>query len=145
MNHLTIGALAKITRVNIETIRYYERRGLIPKASRRESGYRQFSQKDVERIRFIKHAKALGFTLDEVAKLLALKGEPAATCSDIIERIGPKLSDIEIKIKTLLNMKETLTALKKACIEPCSPSRDCPILEPLDTEEDRTDGKETFK
>ncbi|MFQ5597993.1 MAG: MerR family transcriptional regulator [Nitrospiria bacterium] len=107
MERLTIGRLAEAAQVNIETIRYYERRGLIPKAPRRRSGYREFSQKDLERIRFIKHAKTLGFTLDEISELLALKVEPAATCGDITKKIDAKLVDVEGKLKTLLRMKET--------------------------------------
>ncbi len=143
MEGVHIGWLAKTAQVNIETIRYYERRGLIPKAPRRASGYRQFSQKDVERLRFIKHAKALGFTLDEVTELLALKVEPAATCGDVSARIEHKLMDVEGKIKTLNNIKKALIRLKKACKEPGAPSKDCPILESLDGEEAR--GEKTVK
>ncbi len=134
MDHLTIGQLAKKAQVNIETIRYYERRRLIPKPLRRASGYRQFSQEDVKRIRFIKHAQALGFTLDEILELLSLKVEPEATCGDITQRIEVKLFDVESKIKTLLRMKRTLMKLKKACKKPNTPSKDCPILESLDAE-----------
>jgi len=134
MDHLTIGQLAKKAQVNIETIRYYERRRLIPKPLRRTSGYRQFCQEDVKRIRFIKHAQALGFTLDEILELLSLKVEPEATCGDITQRIEVKLVDIESKIKTLLRMKRTLIKLKKACKKPSAPSKDCPILESLDAE-----------
>jgi len=145
MKTFTTGQLAKTTQVNIETIRYYERRGLIPKAPRRQSGYRQFSQNDVRRIRFIKHAKTLGFTLDEVAELLALKCEPEATCGDITEKIDTKLIDVVRKINTLRRMRRTLVDLKKACKEPTVPSKDCPILESLDAEDLKTDGKEPFK
>ncbi len=135
MKPLSIGQLAKISQVNIETVRYYERRGLIPKAPRRTSGYREFSEKDVDRIRFIKHAKALGFTLKEVAELLALKVEPEATCGDITQRIDVKLADVEAKINILQRMELTLRKLKKACRKPSAPSKDCPILESLDAEE----------
>lgn len=135
MEHFTIGQLAKSAQVHIETIRYYERRGLIPKAPRRRSGYRQFSEKDLDRIRFIKHAKALGFTLEEISELLALKVEPLATCGDITQRIDAKLNDVEDKIKILLRLKKSLVKLKKACKEPNAPSKDCPILESLDAEE----------
>ncbi len=140
MSGLTIGQLAKAAEVHIETIRYYERRGLIPKAPRRMSGYRQFSQEDVRRIRFIKHAKALGFTLEEVAELLVLKREPASTCGDIIEKIETKLIDIDGKLGSLQRMKTTLVALKKACKTPEASSKDCPILESLDADDGKTRG-----
>ena len=70
---MTTGQLAKIAEVNIETVRYYERRGLIPKPRRRESGYREYPEETVERIRFIKHAKVLGFSLKEIGELLSLR------------------------------------------------------------------------
>lgn len=134
MKTLKIGQLAKISQVKVETVRYYERRGLIPKPPWRESGYRQFSQKDVERIRFIKHAQSIGFTLNEIAELLSLKVEPEATCGDITQRIDVKLNDIKSKIETLVQMEKTLMKLKKACKEPNVPSEECPILESLNAE-----------
>lgn len=141
MKTLTIGQLAKTSEVNVETVRFYERRGLIPKAPRRASGYRLFSEKDVDRIRFIKHAKALGFTLDEIGELLALKVGPKATCGDVTERIASKLADVERKIITLHRIKQTLMKLKKACKKPNVPSKDCPILESLDTEDNQGNGE----
>ena len=135
MKTLTIGQLAKTSQVKVETVRYYERRGLIPKPPRRESGYRQFSQKDVERIRFIKHAQSIGFTLHEIAELLSLRVEPEATCGDINQRIDNKLIDIKEKIGTLLKMEKTLLKLKQACKQPKAPSEECPILESLNAEE----------
>ncbi len=131
---MKIGQLALISHVKVETVRYYERRGLIPNPPRRESGYRQFSQKDVERIRFIKHAQSIGFTLNEITELLSLKVEPEATCGDITLRIDAKLNDIKSKIKTLVQMEKTLMKLKKACKTPNAPSEECPILESLNTE-----------
>jgi len=135
MKTFTIGQLAKASHVKIETVRYYERRELIPNPTRSESGYRQFSQKDVERIRFIKHAQSIGFTLHEIAELLSLRVEPEATCGDINQRIDGKLTDIKGKIGTLLKMKKTLLKLKEACKQPKAPSEECPILESLDAEE----------
>jgi len=145
MENLMIGQLAKRAQVNIETIRYYERRGLIPKPLRRASGYRQYAQQDIERICFIKHAKALGFTLNEISELLSLKVEPAATCRDIAQRIDAKLADVERKIKILHGMKKTLVKLKRACKTPSAPSKECPILESLDTEAHENDEKEPFE
>lgn len=145
MKTLTIGQLAKRSHVTVETIRYYERRGLIPNPPRRPSGYRQFSQTDLERMRFIKHAQSIGFTLKEIAEMLALKVEDSATCGDVTQKIDAKLIDVAGKIKTLLRMKDTLIKLKQACKKPMAPSKDCPILELLDMEEYESDGKETVK
>lgn len=145
MKTLSIGQLALTAQVKVETIRYYERRGLIPAPPRRASGYRQFSQTDVQRLRFIKYAQSIGFTLNEIAEMLALSVESGATCGDVTERIDTKLRDIEEKLKTLLRMKKTLTELKTSCKTPADPSKDCPILESLDIEEAHKNGKETLK
>ncbi len=145
MATFNIGQLAKKTQVKVETVRYYERRGLIPNPPRRESGYRQFSQIDVDRIRFIKFAQAIGFTLNEIAEMLALKVTTSATCGDVTQKIDEKLCDVEDKIKTLLRMKNTLINLKKACKEPDLSSKDCPILDSLNTEEYKNDEKEILK
>ena len=97
MKTLTIGQLAKETGTNIETIRYYERRGLIPEPPRRESGYREFPPEYIERILFIKRAQALGFTLKEISELLALAdGNPA--CKDIRKFAEDKVKDIKSRI-----------------------------------------------
>jgi DNA-binding transcriptional MerR regulator len=90
MKYLTIGQLAKQAEVNIDTIRYYERRGLLSPQSRRESGYRQYLNDAVVRIRFIKHAKELGFSLDEIAELLSLRIDRAARCGDIKKKSPAK-------------------------------------------------------
>ena len=83
METLTIGQLARQAEVNVETLRYYERRGLIPEPPRKESGYRQYPPDDLARIRFIKHAKELGFTLKEILDLLTLRVDPETSCDDV--------------------------------------------------------------
>ena len=132
MESLTIGQLAKKTGVNTETIRYYERRGLIPKPSRRESGYRQYTQDTVTRIQFIKRAKELGFSLREILELLSLRFDPDTTCGDIKKRAEIKIADIEEKIRILRRMKRALITLTMECKD-SGPARECPILEVLDT------------
>ncbi len=132
MESLSIGQLAKTAGVNIETIRYYERRGLIPRPSRRESGYRQYTRETVTRIQFIKRTKGLGFSLREILELLSLRLDPATTCVDVKKRAEIKISDIEEKIQTLKRMKKTLTALTMEC-KGSGPASLCPILEALDT------------
>jgi MerR family mercuric resistance operon transcriptional regulator len=110
MRSITIGQLARKGRVNVETIRYYERRGLIPEPPRRESGYRQYSQDAVARIHFIKRAKELGFSLKEISELLFLRVDPYTTCGDVKKRAEVKIADIEEKIRDLQRMKEALNA-----------------------------------
>ena len=131
METLTIGKLAKRIDLNIETIRYYERRGLIPKPRRRESGYREYSDETTIRILFIKHAKDLGFSLKEINELLSLKLDPGTSCSEVRKKAEIKIEDIEGKIKTLRKMKKALLKLTKIC-SGSGPVSECPILEALE-------------
>ncbi len=132
MKPLTIGQLAKRAQVNIDTIRYYEKRRLIPEPPRRQSGYRQYSPDDVARIQFIKRAQELGFALKEIEELLALRVDPDTTCADVKEQTEAKIADISTKIQTLQRMKRVLTKLATAC-DVRAPTSECPILEALDT------------
>jgi MerR family mercuric resistance operon transcriptional regulator len=133
METLTISRLAHLGGVNLETVRYYERRGLLPKPPRTQAGYRQFSPDIARRLRFIKRAQALGFSLDEVQELLALRIEPRKNRANIRARIQAKIADIDRKIAALTAMKATLLDLALRC-EQCGPSADCPILASLDHE-----------
>src|SRR4030066_1999577 len=128
MRNLTIGQLAKKTEVNIETIRFYERRGLMPKPLRRESGYRQYSDGDIARLRFIRRAKELGFSLKEILELLSLRVDQETTCGDIKRRAETKIADIDQKIRTLQGMKKALAKLVALC-RGRGPTSECPILE----------------
>ena len=131
MKYLTIGQLARKAEVNIDTIRYYERRGLLSPASRRESGYRQYLDDTVVRIHFIKHAKELGFSLDEIAELLSLKLDPKMKCGDVKKKAQEKINEIEGKIQILERMRQTLVRLTRMCEEGRQVS-ECPVLEALD-------------
>ena len=131
MENMTIGQLAKKADVNIETVRYYERRGLMPEPPRKESGYRQYSDEMVKRIQFIKHAKELGFSLKEINELLTLKLDARTSCSEVRKKAEAKISDVEGKIKTLQRMKKALVKLTKACGGK-GPTKECPILEALE-------------
>jgi MerR family mercuric resistance operon transcriptional regulator len=133
MQNLSIGQVAQKADVNIQTIRYYERIGLLPKPQRRESGYRQFSPDDVHRIQFIKHAQAAGFLLKEIKDLLALKVDSETTCDDVRERTEIKIAEIDKKIRHLQQMKQTLENLTIAC-SGTGPTGDCPILEAFESE-----------
>ena len=137
MRSLTIGQLAKEAQVNVETVRYYERRGLMPEPPRRESGYRQYPLDSVARIRFIKRAQELGFSLKEISELLSLRIDPDTTCGDIKRKAELKVEDIERKIRTLQSMKRALTKLVSSC-RGRGPTSECPILEMLGSK--RLDG-----
>ena len=133
MKPLTIGTLAKQSGVNLETVRFYERRGLLPEPPRSESGYRLYPAEAARRLRFIKRAQGLGFSLNEIEELLSLRLSPRAASTQVRKRAEAKIEDIEGKIKTLESMKKTLRKLTKACTG-CAPASECPILESLDGE-----------
>lgn len=135
MGNLTIGQLAKKAHVNVETIRYYERRGLMPEPSRRQSGYRQYSQDAVARLQFIRRAKELGFSLTEISELFSLRVDPHTTCGDVKRHAQAKIADIEEKIESLVKMKLALVRLTASC-RGRGPASECPILEALDSEEE---------
>ena len=123
MEGMTIGRLARKSQVNVETIRYYERRGLLPRPARRPSGYRMFSPSTVQVLRFVKTAQALGFSLKE---------QPGRSCADVRERAGQKIAEIDRKIRTLQGMKKALVRLAAAC-SGRGPITECPILDSLET------------
>lgn len=127
MKGLTIGQVAKGVEVNIETIRYYERQGLIPLPPRRESGYRQYPEDIVNRVRFIKRAQELGFSLKEVAELLSLRVGPNTTCGDVKKVADGKITEIEGKIQSLKRMRDALMRLVETC-EENRQAEECPIL-----------------
>ena len=131
MESMTTGQVAREAGVNVETIRFYERKGLIKDPPRRESGYRQYPLRVVNRIRFIKRAQELGFSLKEIEELLDLRAEGQDACPDVQERAEAKILDIKNKLHTLDRMKTVLEKL----IDECShhmPEDACPILESLE-------------
>lgn len=129
MDLMTRGELARYGQVNPETIRYYERSGLLPLPARSESNYRLFSHSAVQRIRFIKRAQAVGFSLEEIRALLDLKFSTDATCHDVQEMVDTKISDIDAKIAALQAMRDELSALFEECPGGDRPTEECPILE----------------
>jgi len=131
MPTLTIGKVAKQAGVGVETIRFYEREGLIDDPRRRSSGYREYAPDVVHRIRFIRHAKELGFTLREIKELLELRVEPDCHCGDVLELAEAKIADIDQRIDTLQRMKRALSKLTAACRENRQ-TESCPILEAID-------------
>ncbi len=133
MDGLTIGEVAKEAQVNIETMRYYERRGLVPKPPRSISNYRLYPEDSVRRVHFIKRAQELGFFLKEIKDLLSLRATVGARCAQVQKRASDKFQDIEQKIKTLRAMKKALSKLISQCSGQ-GPVTNCPILESLDSE-----------
>lgn len=127
---LTIGQVAEAAEVNIQTIRYYERRGLFPEPRRTPSGYRQYADEAVGRLRFIKHAQELGFSLQEIQELLGLRVRHGAACDAVERRTRAKIGVVERKIRDLQRMQRTLEQLAEACTAR-RPTDECPILEAL--------------
>jgi Hg(II)-responsive transcriptional regulator len=131
MMTLTIGQIARRAGVGVETVRFYERQGLLEEPDRRESGYRQYTEEVVFRLRFIRRAKELGFTLKEIQELVASRSDPSATRADVRRQAKAKIADIEGKIRDLQRMKEALLKLTASC-RGYGPASGCPILEALD-------------
>ncbi len=136
---LTIGQLARRAGVGVETVRFYERRGLIEEPPRDPaSGYRRYPEGAVARIRFIRHAKDLGFSLKEIDELLRLRIDPSTSCEEVLRRAETKIADIEAKVAILRRMKAVLEDLVRACRETCrtpSSRMHCPILDALEEDE----------
>jgi len=136
MSVFTIGKVAKQAGVGVETVRFYERQGLIEQPLRSDHGYRHYPEETVLRLRFIKQAKKLGFTLKEIGELLALRNEPGATCGDLQQRAESKLKDIESRIEELTKMRDVLDSLIKSCSLEKSIG-ECPILNVITGDEPR--------
>src|SRR3972149_5848916 len=133
MEALTMGHPAKQAGVGAETIRFYEREGLLAEPERRPSGYRQYTAEVVRRVRFIRHAKELGFTLKEIQELLELRVDPVSSCADVRRHARAKIAYIEGRIASLARMKSALERLALSC-RGRGPTSECPILEVLDRE-----------
>lgn len=131
MSYLTIGQVAGQAGVRADTIRYYEKRGLIPKPRRRPSGYRAFAEDTITRIRFIKRAQELGFTLEEIGQLLQLRDSRRAECADVQLIAEHKIELIDEKIADLRAIRGALKHLMAAC-QGHIPVVECPIIESLE-------------
>jgi DNA-binding transcriptional MerR regulator len=112
---ITIGALSKCTRVNIETIRYYERIRLIPPPPRTDSGRRLYGAEDVRRLTFIRHARDLGFDIAAIKAMLALQEVPEASCEEVSRIATDQLQAVERRIRRLLGLRTELTRMIKEC------------------------------
>ncbi len=129
---LTIGRVAKLAGVNVETIRYYQRRGLLAEPDKPHMGYRRYPMEMVKRLRFIKRAQALGFTLKEVSGLLGL--EEACACAETRALAAHKVDLIDRKLADLAAMRQALASLVQQC-DAGEPAEGCPIIQALSQDE----------
>ncbi|MBM4072527.1 MAG: MerR family transcriptional regulator [Planctomycetes bacterium] len=130
MKPLTIGEVARQAGVGVETVRFYERQGLLQEPDRRASGYRQYDLEAVAVLRFIRRAKELGFTLKEIKGLLALRLDASATRAEVRQQAKTKVADIEARIADLQRVRDVLLKLIKKC-HGDGAATGCPILEAL--------------
>jgi MerR family copper efflux transcriptional regulator len=131
MPSYTIGQLARLSGFGVETIRYYERERLVSEPPRRASGYRQYPENTLARLRFIRHAKELGFSLKDIKDLLELRVAPGATCASVRKRAEAKIAEVHAKQKKLRQIEQALVKLAAAC-RGRGPTSNCPILDALD-------------
>ncbi len=130
---LSTGQLAAQAKVNVETIRFYERKGLLPPPQRSAGGYRQYSENDLKRLQFILTAKRHGFTLEEIKELLELRVSPSSTCAQVQRKAQEKIRIIDDKLRELRRMKNALKILSASC-HGNGPADECPILEAFEAE-----------
>lgn len=135
---MRIGELARRAGVGVDTVRYYEREGILPPADRADSGYRRYRPEDVARLQFVRRAKALGFTLTEIAELLALSGQRGADMEAVRTAAETRLADVNAKLAELERIRAGLQTLITACPGHGALAT-CPILAAL-TQETRHDG-----
>ncbi|MBI1355709.1 MAG: MerR family transcriptional regulator [Acidobacteria bacterium] len=129
---LTIGKVAERAGVKIDTLRYYERQGVIAPPQRTGSNYRVYDWDTVRRVRFVKRAQELGFTLAEIKELLELRVTESASCADVRDQALAKVADLEKKIRSLQAMRRVLSKLADKCVGQDAPLSACPVLDALD-------------
>jgi MerR family Zn(II)-responsive transcriptional regulator of zntA len=129
---LTIGKVAKLAEVSIDTIRYYERGGLLSPAQKSGAGYRLYNEEAVRRLHFIKHAQHCGLSLAEIRQLLELKRQDDSCCEDVRSLVIQKKLQLEHKIKALKAMSQALSELIDICVDNAKPLDACPILAALE-------------
>ncbi len=134
MKNLTVGKLAKAAGVNSETVRFYERVGILPPPEKSASGYRVYTEQSVKRLQFVCRAKALGFSLEEIKGLLALYQKPDTDCEVICEQAQLKCKDIEQRIADLTRIKDALKKLEKDCPGGNKSLDECTITQCLNSE-----------
>jgi DNA-binding transcriptional MerR regulator len=136
MEVLTRGQLAQRVGVNLETVRFYEKEGLLAPASRTASGYRQFAEDTVNRLEFVKRAKELGFSLAEIRELLVLQDSNADCCDDVRDRLQKKLAAVLAKRAELESLEAQLRSALRKCnrqLKQLAPQHagECPVLKQM--------------
>ena len=134
MDMLSIGQVARLAGVGVETVRFYEREGLLEEPPRRASGYRQYSEQVVKRLHFIKRAQRLGFSLKEIAELLRLRVDAQTSCDEVKQRTEAKIAEVERKLVELQRMRQALIQVASLCTGQ-GPASACPMLDALDQQE----------
>jgi DNA-binding transcriptional MerR regulator len=129
---LTIGKVARLSKVTTDALRYYEREGLIRPVAKSSGGYRLYDNYAVRRVRFIKEAQRCGFTLSEIRDLLTLRASKAACCRDVRRVALEKKLQLEGKVKAMRGMSKALDRLIAACSDGSHPLDECPILGALE-------------
>lgn len=130
---MRIGAIAKTAGIPVETIRYYEKIGLLPEPDREQSGYRSYRQAHLDRLLFIKRCRNLDMAQDEIRELIRLADQPEADCSDVDVLLARHLHHVRERLKELKSLEQTLVRLQSACTEGRTVS-ECGILDGLATE-----------
>ena len=134
---MRIGELSKSTGFQVETLRYYEKEGLLTPVSRTQSGYREYNQTSLKQLHFIRNAKSVGFSLKEIAELLTLRVDRNQySCGEVKSIAEQKISQIDNKIKELDKMRKALYSITDACCGGAEPATTCTILNALDGEEE---------
>lgn len=128
--HIKIGKLAKLTESTVETIRYYEKEGLLPQPARSEGNYRLYSEEHIERLRFIRHCRTLDMTLDEVRTLLQFRDAPHEDCGDVNALLDEHIQAVETRMEEMMQLKQHLVTLRQKCDRP-APTASCGILQAL--------------
>ena len=135
-NHLTIGAFAKAAGVSVETVRFYQRRGLLREPEKPYGGIRRYGKADVARVKFIKLTQRLGFRLDEVAQLLQL--ESGMNCAEVADIAGHRLADVRSRLADLARMEKVLSDLVSQCHRSTG-DVSCPLIKALQEAEGLSD------
>ncbi len=143
MDILSIGQVARRAGVGVETVRFYEREGLLEEPPRRASGYRQYSEQVVKRLHFIKRAQKLGFSLKEITELLLLRVDGQTSCEEVKGRTEAKIAAVERKLIELQRMRQALLQVATLCTGQ-GPASACPMLDALEQQEtlDQVAGRE---
>ncbi|GBC81596.1 Mercuric resistance operon regulatory protein [bacterium HR10] len=126
---LKIGQVATECGVSVDTLRYYERLGLLPRAARTQSGYRLYDPRVIERLSFIKRAQSFGFTLEEIKQLLQLPTAEPRTCAEVLQVIARKLEDLDRRYEEIKRLRRELSAYKAACERAVAGRKSCPVIE----------------